>query len=111
MSPEKQRIAIAEACGYTWFPNPMLPGQKILALSTEHAATNKLGSWVWALAPDYLNDLNAMHDAEMILSKDQHRWFCNHLRFLCDNDGAISSLADVRAIALLRSIGKWEESA
>lgn len=53
MKPEKQRTAIAEACG-TMKWSYALP-------------TKTIGCGV----PDYLNDLNAMHEAEKMLTKEQ----------------------------------------
>lgn len=59
MTPEQQRIAIAKACGYRdgelkpfWLAPPI--GQPFIA-----CGINQL--------PDYLNDLNAMHEAEKVL--------------------------------------------
>ena len=64
MTPEQQRIAIAEACGWKWLDHPdTLDRTKNFQLQ---------GKWVLSPddqlefphdAPDYLNDLNAMKDA------------------------------------------------
>ncbi len=59
MTPEAQRIAIAEACGWRW--TDVGNGQRLLKLPA---------NWNVSL-PDYLNDLNAMHKAEKILTEDQ----------------------------------------
>ncbi len=63
MTPEAQRIAISEACG--WKP-------------TLYQAVGKIGDvpfWYRegkfchsSDLPDYLNDLNAMHEAEKVLN-------------------------------------------
>ena len=67
MTPEQQRIAIAEACGWTdcvfnpargQHPMGCFTNEKFLGLST---------------LPDYLSDLNAMHEAEKFLSPEQAR--------------------------------------
>ena len=95
MTPEHQRIAIAEACGWT----------------TKHK-----GLWVerlqtYAALPDYLNDLNAMHDAEKVLTREQIEIYCEHLN--PKNYGiwwGIHATASQRAEAFLRTIGKWEEA-
>jgi hypothetical protein len=66
MTPEQQRIAIAEACGWT------------LDTKFDNCSTwvNPRGTYVGAdLPPDYLNDLNAMHEAEKVLTDDQKRAF------------------------------------
>jgi hypothetical protein len=99
MTPEKQRIAIAEACGWT----------------TEHK-----GLWVeslktYAALPDYLNDLNAMHEAEKTLTeKGVNTWWAYvdliNRRNLTPfgQSTAVHATAAQRAEAFLRTIGKWE---
>ena len=95
MTPEQQRIAIAEACGWT----------------TKHK-----GLWVeqlqtYAALPDYLNDLNAMHEAEGILTNEQIEVYCSFLQK--PQWGiwwGIHATAAQRAEAFLRTIGKWEEA-
>lgn len=102
MTPEQQQLAIAEACGRVqradgfWFP-----------------AGKYYGS---AGIPDYLNDLNAMHDAEKVLTKKQLQ---TYLDILADAPResmyqtwatSVFSTASQRAEAFLRTIGKWEEA-
>ncbi len=70
MKPEEQRIAIAEACGWNFHPPCYNEGP----FSTEFKA-EALACWVrpgnmphqTEYPPDYLNDLNAMHEAEKVL--------------------------------------------
>lgn len=59
MKPEEQRIAIAEACGYIRKPH-------------HEAVWVKDGMKIFTVGnlPDYLNDLNAMAEAEEILDED-----------------------------------------
>lgn len=72
MTPEAQRIAIAQVRGYREFPIPHLNNeQKAWALSQEQANTVTLGQWLWSLTPNYLNDLNAMHEAWRSLTDEQ----------------------------------------
>jgi len=91
VTPEAQRIAIAEACGWkTGYRDPE----------------------AWHPLPDYLNDLNAMHDAEQVLFGRNDWSACKYDNYL---DVATSSwkwnaTASQRAEAFLRTIGKWEES-
>ncbi len=82
MTPKQQRIAIAEACG------------------------EDNDSIVRELIPDYLNDLNAMHQAEKVLTKDEATTYaCGKLRGgLFD---AVHATASQRAEAFLHTIGKW----
>ena len=86
MNIEKQRIAIAEACG------------------------------IFGDCPDYINDLNAMHKAEKILTNDQHLQYHLTLTKVCTGyalpeffGSAIRASAEQRAKAFLRTLGKWED--
>jgi hypothetical protein len=101
MKPEKQRIAIAEACGWTGLKQSM--GYETRYRGTPSETT------VWVSLPDYLNDLNAMHEAEKTLDYND----------LNDMEESVSfhfgvtpfhATASQRAEAFLRTIGKWEES-
>ena len=95
MTPEQQRIAIAEACGWT----------------TKHK-----GLWVerlqtYAALPNYLNDLNAMHELEGILTNEQIEVYCSFLQK--PQWGiwwGIHATAAQRAEAFIRTIGKWKEA-
>jgi hypothetical protein len=67
-------------------------------------------------APDYLNNLNAMHEAEKMLTADQfeqYRWIlwdiCKQVRVKDWYRCYLSSTAAQRAEAFLRTIGKWKE--
>ena len=99
MTPEEQRTAIAEACGWkTGYRDPE----------------------AWHPLPDYLNDLNAMHEAEKVLTDDQDLEYSEALeqvvgaRFGCNNAEDMrrlrSATAAQRAEAFLRTIGKWKEA-
>jgi hypothetical protein len=101
MNEKQQRIAIAEACGWT---------------------CNQFGLWgidfadgVSGSPPDYLNDLNAMHEAEAILTEKQRLFYHVKLMKLQKADFVagfwflIYATAAQRAEAFLRTINKWEE--
>ena len=100
MSPEKQRIAIAEACGF---------------VEVEHDLVWSFGSVRFRFCdlPDYLNDLNAMHEAENVLSIedcDEYMFRLQLLTFKRDGYwGFCHATAAQRAQAFLRAIGKWED--
>ncbi len=90
MTPEKQRIAIAEACG-----------------------------WMRFFEPDYLNDLNAMHEAVKTLNLNQWSDYMDTLYGIVQDPHIcptthqlewVEATAPQRAEAFLRTIGKWEES-
>lgn len=109
MSPEKKRIAIAEACGWN--------------LRCTLAPMSPEGC-VGLPVPDYLNDLNAMHEAEKILTNNQRRFYASvliqvHPLKYDPREGEdqnmklfliVSMTAAQRAEAFLKTIGKWEES-
>ena len=104
MTPEQQRIAIAQACGWTGFNPDNIPD---CLQYTARAPSGK-----WGLIPDYLNDLNAMHEAEeWLLINDTHAFACYLSDFFeVHGCGAIHLEAYQRAEAFLRTIGKWVES-
>lgn len=101
MNNEKQRIAIAEACGWR----------------CTAAFKEAFACWVkpdgmdhqTEYLPDYLNDLNAMHEAEKMLTVRQSQQYIPILRNLCTVFGnwPESATAAQRAEAFLRTIGKW----
>lgn len=131
MKPEEQRIAIAEACGWrfwtiegetlllrpeaTWLSHPHW--QKRGAVEGDgrpHAPLTDI-----SLVPDYLNDLNAMHEAEHWLFT--HPEYSGDAMFAKYNDW-LFKLRDIyrnhptiakapqRAEAFLRTIDKWKET-
>ena len=116
MNPEKQRIAIAEACGWRMVTQYNKPEEIWKSSGGVIRAESNL--------PDYLNDLNAMHNAEAQceMHYDQ-KWIetivmVSHDVFRRDADrtdgwdwvSMVSRLsAAQRAEAFLRTIGKWEE--
>tara|TARA_R110000868_G_scaffold342640_1_gene603529 strand:- start:258 stop:614 length:357 start_codon:yes stop_codon:yes gene_type:complete len=117
MTPERQRVVIAEACGLT----NVAPW---IVKNVKHEGDDiTVGIWSddgWV--PQYLNDLNAMHDAVSIFDYDQADEFEDHLCDICKrlNDekenpapwrfAVVNATASQRAEAFLRTIGKWEES-
>jgi hypothetical protein len=60
--------------------------------------------------PDYCNDLNAMHEAEKVLTDDQREVFYpRNLGAWQRPINVIYATARQRAEAFLRVMGKWEE--
>lgn len=107
MNKEQQRIKIAEACG--WETNK----RKWLAKPPND-------SWQYLdTMPDYLNDLNAMHEAEKNLKPKQQVNYWNWVNKLAGNDptnsiylvwgDAIFATAAQRAEAFLRTLNLWED--
>ena len=109
MTPEEQRVAIAEACGWTE-TEAWLDGRRCF----ERADSN--AGWDFDSLPDYLNDLNAMHEAEKVLIGDEPEnselWcdFQTNLVIACPAYLSYHATAAQRAEAFLRTIGKWEEA-
>ena len=112
MTPEKQQIAIAEACGWT---DLNIMGQKGIEENLYGRHPTRRGS---SIAPDYTEDLNAMHEAEKVLTDEQDLEYSEALeqvvegRFMANNAEDMrrlrSATAAQRAEAFLRTIGKWE---
>ena len=108
MSPEAQRIAIAEACGWKsqrWGSKP-------------HEISWITPQQTYGECPDYLNDLNAMHEAELHClnfndqeSDDIFKYLCA-LTTICGHDitFVLHATAKQRAEALLKTIGRWDDS-
>jgi hypothetical protein len=96
MTKEQINIAIAEACG--WKPAPRERWE--------------LDGRVERFRPDYCNDLNAMHEAEKILSDESHADYACELVKTIRRNGewfeSVSATAAQRAEAFLRTINKWE---
>jgi len=114
MSPEAQRIAIAEACGWIDIQMHAFTGDCQVP-----AGLIRCGLHVWRKEiPDYAHDLEAMREAEKgyLLGKD--RPYYKHLRrvtrtaFRKDefarNMDCIFATAAQRCEAFLKTIGKWE---
>lgn len=111
MTPEQQRIAIAEACGWT-----DISDWKAGGINGKHPTE----PWTEVI-PDYLHDLNAMHEAEKLLYgnpnlpkkytqqiKNAIRREAGVTKAQMDFDVCITATASQRAEAFLRTIGKWK---
>ena len=102
MTDEQINTAIAEACGwrkedgvYMWTANGI--------------DCTYFELWDWA------NDLNAMHEAEEMLSKAQWEDFVQHLanEWINVSDAwkdVCHATSRQRAEAFLRTLGKWNQS-
>lgn len=115
MTPEQQRIAIAKACGWTDFDN--LLADKIGGMRGWQGRKwhmSKKSDDCWYPLPDYLNDLNAMHEAEGVLTISQRNRYGAILHTGFNPEGmhqcyyALSATAAQRAEAFLRTIEKWK---
>ena len=105
MTPEQQRIKIAEARGWT-DAEIVNVGGKIMHGQTE--------------VPDYLSDLNAMHEAEKVLTVAQRITYANQIGVVLSGGSVGRAIpnwwfiheatAAQRAEAFLRTLDKWEET-
>lgn len=85
ITDEEKRIKIAEVCGWKF----CAPKPSWLTPYWTNPVTKELS--VFAQLPDYLNDLNAMHEAEKVLMMDFRRpdqWerYMDELNRLCYPD-------------------------
>ena len=101
MTPEAQRIAIAEACGWSYEKN-------------ETYAPD--GAFWWSKNPefpDYLNDLNAMHEAEKTLNPIQAAEYARILTSIAWQSeqpvfAPMTATATQRTEAFLRTLNLWK---
>ena len=110
MNKDKQRIAIAEACGWHVKRSATSPDQTLVSQDGHNF-------YAIDILPDYLNDLNAIHEAEKTLNHEQRNRYINILDAMPDDSDPVQhdfqwccSAAEQRAEAFLRATGKWEES-
>ncbi len=115
MTTEAQRDAIAEVCGYIrgkWAKD--YRGRP----STEHNCwfnpnhPHEYARTIPTAIPDYLNDLNMMHEAEKILSKIHKETMTMHLsKTLTKNQYFLWEVtAAQRAEAFLRTLNLWDDT-
>ena len=104
MSPAEQRIAIAKACGWKFTAPPIGGIQSCDWQAPSGAYCQK--------CPDYLNSLDAMYEAEKILTADQK---LNYMPAVCwvaetniNGFYYIHSTAAQRAEAFLKTLELWK---
>lgn len=114
MNREKQRIAIAEACGWRHFQDSVYSpfGSPYLVGKPPDPEAQNLQK-----VPDYLNDLNAMNEAVESLDRFDKSLYHSALQRVVgiantSNDEpryATEATAAQRAEAFLRTLDLWEE--
>ncbi len=129
MTIEQQRIAIAEACGvnihHAKFYHQAHGGMKWWLCQTIKAANDmhkfygtaehpvvEFTNPFWL--PDYLSDLNAMHEAEKMLTPEQMASYANwldvnslHIMGAPISFDSLHATASQRAEAFLRTLNLW----
>lgn len=113
MKPEQQRIAIAEACGWKNIKREWVGCGS--GDAKDYLGDNPTGGR-WYI-PEYLNSLDAMHEAEKVLtSAQQYDFECQlsntvlGLTIGSDYWPMIHATAAQRSEAFLRCTGKWEDA-
>ncbi len=100
MTPEAQRIAIAEACGWK-----CAKSRKFWKNSAVLGPVNSRKN-----PPDYLSDLNAMAEAEKSLG-NAHWWkYIKQLETVCGALPIVFATAAQRAEAFLRTLNLWNDN-
>lgn len=105
MTPEAQRIAIAEACGWQRHPKDkwiVIPPNSPHSVQPLHTL------------PDYLSDLNAMHAAEKAAFDGSQILWQRYLddvlpTVVAERNAVECATAAQRAEAFLRTLGKFTE--
>ncbi len=114
MSPEAQRIAIARACG--WKENQSQGWGRPNVYDDD----DPLVYWHTHQLPNYLNDLNAMHEAEKALPTDDliRRYVDELFHIAGGGNGAIrfhgrwamaTATAAQKAEAFLKTLDLWKD--
>jgi hypothetical protein len=111
MTPESQRIAIAEVCGFS-----EIRMSKHWELWDEEPRSRLVGVTSYCSivqVPNYLTDLNAMHEAEkQLIAKSQQDRFMYYLQqgYASDQFWCIAhATAAQRAEAFLRTLNLWKD--
>lgn len=125
MKPELQRVAIAEACGWKmtitgglmWHEGKKL-GRIVPGTGVHMTRLRMKLPMENAMIPDFLNDLNVMHEAEKVLTMAQWQPYMDHLFDICDIGpnqldfsywNQVHAKASDRAEAFLRTLNLWKD--
>ncbi len=106
MTPEEQRSKIAEACGWNNVDDVSWIGR---------VPESDTGGNRYRVIHDYLNDLNAMHEAEKVLGPFGTEIWAKYARNIRKGDVValsgelIHATAAQRAEAFLKTLGLWKE--
>jgi hypothetical protein len=112
MKEEEINKRIAELCGWT---ECRLVTKVVLSLLRDPVAYGIPPNGTYEIAClNYCTDLNAMHEAEKVLTDEQCLFIRLHMRERLENHPASryvwNATARQRAEAFLRTLGLWEEA-
>jgi hypothetical protein len=99
MNPEQQRIAIAEACGWTEIER-INSGE----FGGLRGVKPNGGRWI---VPSYCRDLNAMHEAETVLNYEQFDEY--YIQLAMKMSRPFHATAAQRAEAFLKTLSLWRD--
>lgn len=107
MKPELQRIAIAEEQGWRCCHDSSKYGLGVIAFPPNYDGdlNNTIGL---QKIPDYLNDLNAMHEAVMAQSGEFRLRYRNALVEIAGSQHYHNATAAQRAEAFLKTLNLWK---
>lgn len=122
MNEQEQRICIAESCGWTKIVRTVDSRKELVGTHIHRMKLVHKGKYQeqFEPIPDYLHDLNAMHEAEKWLTEKHVVWYLQKLsqvRLRQGESGMIACMIDrlafataaQRAEAFLRTKGLWKE--
>lgn len=133
MTKDQIRMAIGEACGFVWYriPKDRLTDRRYRFLALPAIQEYEGQSEIWkeradgserisnmefmannGYLPSYDSDLNAMHEAEQVLTQGQKTQYIFQLQTICGGqqfgDNYFATAAQ-RAEAFLRVLGRWKD--
>lgn len=108
MTPEAQRIAIAQACGWKLWNTVWteMGGDHVQGWTPKMLEENKAARVI----PNYPTDLNAMHEAEKVIPDDKIDEYKHRLCVVTTTKERITQCATAaqRAEAFLRTLNLWK---
>jgi hypothetical protein len=118
VTPQAQIIAIAEACG--WKPDDDGDGtgwkgswirQRLIGKKPTFRDGKVVSYLIEQIVPDYLNDLNAMHEAEKVLFPKHEAKWAMLMSEVCGHSWRIiyTATAAQRAEAFLITLNLWKQ--
>lgn len=113
MTPEQQRIAIAQFCGWRWITESQMCGYAPWRKQYYGKDIPTDNSLPFDDLPIYYADLIAMHEAEEKLNAGQRAMFGIALEVVCktnDRFALIHATTAQRAEAFLRTLNLWQNS-
>lgn len=121
MTDSEINIAIAKACGWTFAWPTTGPSAANKSEHVNRCSWSRPNGWKLERLPNYCHDLNAMHEAEaMITVGEIGRWLSNISNLVMPQSRyhpmdlqwwSVRATARQRAEAFLRVKGLWKEGA